>query len=1233
MDKNLKIIHLADIHIHNSTKRYNEYQNVFNNLYKYIEKVNPDRIVISGDLFQDYVAVNNEAKTFAGEFLKKLSTYCKIILTPGNHDLMKKNRNRITSPKVVVELMDNENILYLEESGFFEDDNIVWVNYSHLQKEIFPWSDIKHKKDDSKVYIGLFHDPVYGCKLPNGESMDKKSLVNLKTFENDDCVMLGDIHLRQYLKDNIAYSGSLIQQSFGEKPYGHGGILWNIDDNKNITSEDFDIENKWVYINHIIDQIDYDNIEIEKSEYSTVNTYVKIQWKDYSVNINLDNEIKIKKYFSNLYNIDEESIKFKRIYLNDSIINNTQLNESINLNDKKQLQKIFESYLKDNGYKKEQIKELIKLDDIISDRLDLKIMEKNIEWKILGFWFENFKSYDKAVIEWSDKKGIFQISGGNQQGKTTILDAITYILFGTTLSTHTIGGAKREKYGDSRYINNKKNVNFCSGGMKIQLGNETIIMERRTDREINKNGKISSVTTNINFYNDEIKEENKQNEEQKKDTQKKIDSYLGDFEDFIRLTLTNAENLNTLLSLDRAKFIDSIIKDAGYDIFEKKLEEFKEYKKDKLKNRIDIDIDEKEHELKERNNDVNLINFNMKNLVGEISEIKENISNIEKDKENQIKMLNKVDEKISQINITDLNQKITDYNSLISKSISKIKKNKDNMINLKSTYDKEKYEKLYLDIKNINETNVDLKLKISEYENRIERENSNIEKVDLRMEQIVNNEIDNLKRKIHDIHLEIQDMRKSFDVKFEKIKDKYRNKINENTYTIKGIENEINIIKNNGKSIKKEIKKIEEDLVCPTCGQEYDEKHKVHRNNVIQEKNKELNILLENAKEKINIIKEIKEKNNKIESRILDLEEGIYKSDLLDSYNGMKSEIEVKDIIISDIEKEISKLDNKNIKETSLYEKFLDGEKIKEKSNSIIDECNKKIVENKEEIETNKINVEKLEKEKLTIDREKEQYDTYKILERENSELSLKMENIKLNIENAQVKIEQYNNQIENINKNKLINQKISELKTILEDKNEELEDKEEQYNKYREKLVIKNKDIVNISKDIEAYKIQIKMEELFKEYMKINHRDGIPTYLLKQSISLLNSQMDEMLEDVDFKSFFDDDLKLKMYPRNNTKSIINALESSGKERTFIALSLKMALRNINMNSRSNIFLIDEAMGKLANESVDEFMKFLEILKKNIEKILIIEHNHTVNYDYIINVHKNEKGISTLEFK
>lgn len=192
------IIHLADIHIHNSTKRYEEYKTVFNRLYEYIEKNKPDRIVICGDIVHDYIKVSNEAKIFAGKFINKLSTYCKVILTLGNHDLQKQNKNRIPTPRTITELMNNENIKYLEKSGFYEDENIVWVNYSHLEKNIIPWRDIKHEKDKSKTYISLFHDPIYGCKLPNGIKMEKKSLVNLDTFKNEDVVMMGDIHLRSY---------------------------------------------------------------------------------------------------------------------------------------------------------------------------------------------------------------------------------------------------------------------------------------------------------------------------------------------------------------------------------------------------------------------------------------------------------------------------------------------------------------------------------------------------------------------------------------------------------------------------------------------------------------------------------------------------------------------------------------------------------------------------------------------------------------------------------------------------------------------------------------------------------------------------------------------------------------------------------------------------------------------------------------------------------------------------
>jgi hypothetical protein len=46
-----------------------------------------------------------------------------------------------------------------------------------------------------------------------------------------------------------------------------------------------------------------------------------------------------------------------------------------------------------------------------------------------------------------------------------------------------------------------------------------------------------------------------------------------------------------------------------------------------------------------------------------------------------------------------------------------------------------------------------------------------------------------------------------------------------------------------------------------------------------------------------------------------------------------------------------------------------------------------------------------------------------------------------------------------------------------------------------------------------------------------------------------------------------------------------NAIESSGKERTFCALVLKIALRQINVKSRPNFIILDEIMGKLYENS------------------------------------------------
>ena len=56
-------------------------------------------------------------------------------------------------------------------------------------------------------------------------------------------------------------------------------------------------------------------------------------------------------------------------------------------------------------------------------------------------------------------------------------------------------------------------------------------------------------------------------------------------------------------------------------------------------------------------------------------------------------------------------------------------------------------------------------------------------------------------------------------------------------------------------------------------------------------------------------------------------------------------------------------------------------------------------------------------------------------------------------------------------------------------------------------------------------------------------------------------------------------------------------------------------------------------MGKLVDESVNEFLELLDTIKQKMNQIFIIEHNHHINYDYLINVTKNDNDVSSLEIE
>jgi len=1148
-----KIAHLADIHIRKSLDRHNEYREVFKKLYTDLKKERPDRIVIVGDIYDNFIDLEGEALILVGEFITKLSNIAKIIITRGNHDIRKKHKTRIDTIETVTTLIKNTGVTYYNKSGFYVDENITWVIWDHVD-EINPWKQFKKRKTKDSIYIDLYHNPINGCSLYNGMIIEG-NYPKISDFKGD-YSFFGDIHLRQFFKNKTkAYCSSLIQQNFGESVENHGYLLWDI---KNKTVKEKNIDNDYKFVNITIDtNTDYDNLKMPINIDKNNKTKIKIKWEDFGVNMNSENERKLRNLIKE--NVGSDLINIENHPLYTDINDNKLLSDTIDINDKIVQQNILKEFLKGNNIDNEIISDIVNIDNIINDRLNINI-SSNIKWNIDKLWFNNFKSYgDKNIIDWKDKNGIIQISGINQQGKSTILDAICYIIYGATLST-----SKREKHGDNRFININRNKNYCDGGAIIDIDGEKFLIYRKTTRKLKKNGDISSCSTKLEYYKGtKMIEENKLVGEKRVDTQKQLDSILGDFNDFIRLTLTNADNINDLLSMDRSIFIDNIIKDAGFDIFDKKLNEFKDYKKSLNLDKINIDINKIEDEVNKLNKDIDNYKNELNSLENEIESNDKKIKSHRNNKEELIGKLNKIDNDIMKIDYDKLSNDIEiNENEINEINNNIISLNKD-IIDLPTSFNEESSKKLEQNKEWYNKFNSalsDTKIYIKDIENEI-----------LSKEYELKDNNDKTENKLESIKNDINDKIKSYET------------------DIRILENDINNIKRDGSKIKKEINNLENtnDRVCPTCLRPLDENDNEHFKIEISKRKLELKKLISIINKKSDSIKNIKNKIQKLNDIKIE-ESDEYLSFIYNINNN-----------IDNINEDIKKLKNKIDKRK---------EKIKKASLKINDV-------------KNTIN---------NLEKNKNDYNKRLIIESKIKDFKISIKDKIENNNRIKDKIKKYENNkisiIENIKINKKIDGLTHEIDEMTKNSNN-LRNKQLDINK---NLIIKRNTIKTNNELIDKYKKQEKLDFIHTTYMKSMHRDGLPTYLLKKSIHIINDELMILLSNLDFNLLFDDNLNLKMKSKINGKTY-NAVEGSGMERTFNACTLKMALRRINNTSKPNIILFDEIMNKLVDKSVEEFTELLYELKNHIDKIIIIEHIHQMKYDYLISVKKDKNGISSFE--
>lgn len=255
-----KVVHISDIHIR-TMRLHDEYKSVFIKLFSDLTDLLVDykreeiRIVVAGDLVHQKITISNEQLLLGTWFLRKLEEFGSVIVIAGNHDLLENNKDRMDSITPMVQFLPDKEINYFKESKCYLDDNIVWCVYSIFEENQRPNIEAAREQfGNDKIYIGLYHAPVLNAKTDIGYEFDHGA--GLEMFEGCEIVMMGDIHLRQNFNHKgimINYSGSLIQQGFGERVKGHGFLLWDI---KTKTFTEHDVENNSPFYQFRIKSLD-----------------------------------------------------------------------------------------------------------------------------------------------------------------------------------------------------------------------------------------------------------------------------------------------------------------------------------------------------------------------------------------------------------------------------------------------------------------------------------------------------------------------------------------------------------------------------------------------------------------------------------------------------------------------------------------------------------------------------------------------------------------------------------------------------------------------------------------------------------------------------------------------------------------------------------------------------------------------------------------------------------------
>ncbi len=527
-----KIYHISDVHIR-TLKRHREYRHVFENMFNHINQTKTENsiAVVTGDIVHSKLDMSPELIRMLTDFFRGFNIPTIVIL--GNHDMNLNNLYREDALSPVLDMIKNDNIVFIKDNGVFDFAGITW---NHMAVDVEPAQYINGNdiKTDN-IKIALHHGAVHNAKTDIGYEISNEH-VTTELFNGHDMTLLGDIHKpAQFLTDTIAYPGSLIQQNHGEA-LDHGILIWDVKTQK---ADFVEIHNDYGYVT-----IETDGPNIIKSPHRMPNKpRIRIKFNETSAS-------DMKKLVTTIrkkYNVQDITIQRTIAAKHETNANSITIG---NVRDVEYQNTLLTDFInvKFPTATPDELDAIRHINRSINSKLPAVESVRHITWHPVSFEFENMFSYGEGNrVDFNKMSDVCGLFASNTSGKSSLLDAITYTIFD-----------KCSKTSKAHEVLNNKQSSF-KGIFKFKMNDVLYTIERVGNKK-----KDNHVKVDVNFYT----ETENLNGDERSDTNKSIRRYLGTYNDFILTAFSLQADNNNFIEKSQRERKDLLSQFLDITVFE-----------------------------------------------------------------------------------------------------------------------------------------------------------------------------------------------------------------------------------------------------------------------------------------------------------------------------------------------------------------------------------------------------------------------------------------------------------------------------------------------------------------------------------------------------------------------------------------------------------------------------------------------------------------------------------------